>query len=102
MLLFFVVVTGFASPIVMMWVVMVAMADVFFSKNGFYIALLAFLLTAGASINRYELVDQVTVVMSALYVAGLAVFVYGVRRATYKNHVDLAQTKQRHALRGDH
>ena len=98
MLSFFVVVTGFASPIVMMWVVMVAMADVFFSKNGFYIALLAFLLTAGASINRYELVDQVTVVMSALYVAGLAVFVYGVRRATYKNHVDLAQTKQRHAV----
>ncbi len=98
MLAFFLAVTGFASPIVMAWIAIAVMSNVFFSRIGFFVAIFAFLVTTWSSINFYSLNDQVTVVMTALYIVGLSLFVYFIRQATYRNHLELEHAKQRHAI----
>ncbi|NCU40817.1 PAS domain-containing sensor histidine kinase [Candidatus Saccharibacteria bacterium] len=98
MLGFFVVITGLASPIVMIWIIIAIMADIFFSKIGFYVMLAAFLVTTWASLDTYILNEQVTVVMTASYTIGTSFFVYFIRKATYKKHVEFEQAKERHAI----
>lgn len=94
--LYLALVSGFASPIVFIWVLFVVMSDVFYGIKGIAVSIGLLLILAWISmvVGGYSSELRINTVATLLFTLSGAIFTIVIRSVTRHEHIELSKTRQ--------